>query len=85
MLALIRGDRWFGTPDQIFVRMLPNGEAIQLTHDPRQKYSVAFCADGSKIAYTAFGDGGGGTLLWISPLGGEPSLRSPMPPASRAG
>jgi DNA-binding winged helix-turn-helix (wHTH) protein/Tol biopolymer transport system component len=74
MLAFIRGDRWFGAPDQIFVKMLPNGEAIQLTHDPRQKYGVAFSTDGSKIAYTVWGDGHGWNTFATSPLGGEPSL-----------
>jgi DNA-binding winged helix-turn-helix (wHTH) protein/Tol biopolymer transport system component len=74
MVAFIRGDRWFGAPDQIYVKMLPNGEAIQLTHDPRQKYGVAFSADGSKIAYTAFGSGDGWNTFATSPLGGEPSL-----------
>jgi DNA-binding winged helix-turn-helix (wHTH) protein/Tol biopolymer transport system component len=74
MLAFIRGDRWFGAPDQIFVKMLPNGDAIQLTHDPRQKYGVAFSTDGSKIAYTTWGDGHGWNTFATSPLGGEPSL-----------
>ncbi len=74
MLAFIRGDKWFGAPDQVFVKMLPNGEATQLTRDPRQKYSVAFSADGTQIAYTAFGDGRGWNTFTISALGGEPSL-----------
>jgi DNA-binding winged helix-turn-helix (wHTH) protein/Tol biopolymer transport system component len=74
MLAFIRGDRWFGAADQIYVKMLPTGDAIQLTHDPLQKYGLAFSADGSKIAYTAWGRGGGWNTFAISPLGGEPSL-----------
>jgi DNA-binding winged helix-turn-helix (wHTH) protein len=74
MLAFIRGDSWFGAADQIFVKMLPSGEAIQLTHDRRRKYGVAFSADGSQIAYTAWGDGKGWNTFATSPLGGEPSL-----------
>jgi Tol biopolymer transport system component len=74
MLAFIRGDRWFGAADQIYVKLLPNGEAIQLTHDPLQKYGVAFSADGSRIAYTSWGRGGGWNTFATSPLGGEPSL-----------
>jgi len=63
MLAFIRGDRWFGSADQIYVKLLPNGEAIQLTHDPLQKYGVAFSADGSRIAYTPGDAAVGGTPL----------------------
>jgi DNA-binding winged helix-turn-helix (wHTH) protein/Tol biopolymer transport system component len=74
MLAFIRGNKWFGGTDQIYVKMLPNGEAIQLTHDPQQKYGLAFSADGSRIAYTVWERGGGFNTLTTSPLGGEPSL-----------
>jgi DNA-binding winged helix-turn-helix (wHTH) protein/Tol biopolymer transport system component len=74
MLAFIRGDRSFGNPDQISLKMLPRGEALQLTHDPRKKYSVAFSPDGSRIAYTAFGDGHGWNTYTVDVLGGEPSL-----------
>ena len=35
MLAFIRSDKWFLSPDQIYVKLLPNGEPVQLTHDPR--------------------------------------------------
>lgn len=52
MVAFIRGSRSFLTVDQIWVKMLPGGEAKRLTNDPRQKYSVAFSPDGSEIAYT---------------------------------
>jgi Tol biopolymer transport system component len=74
MLAFIRGAKLFGNTDQIYVKMLPNGEAIQLTHDPLQKYGLAFSADGSMIAYTSWGDGSGWNTFTTSPLGGEPRL-----------
>ena len=73
-LAFIRGSRWFGNADQIYLKILPHGEAIQLTHDPRQKYGVSFSPDGSRIAYTAFGSGAGWNTYTIDVLGGEPSL-----------
>ena len=70
MLAFIRSDKWFLTPDQIYVKLLPNGEPVQLTHDSRQKYGPAFSPDGSRIVYTV--------VPWstyvVSPLGGEPTL-----------
>jgi DNA-binding winged helix-turn-helix (wHTH) protein/Tol biopolymer transport system component len=76
MVAFYRSDEWFGTTDQIYVKLLPNGEEVQLTHDPRYKYSVAFSPDGSQIAYTAVVESG--PWKWktftVSPLGGEPSL-----------
>lgn len=76
MVAFYRSDEWFGTTDQIYVKLLPNGEEVQLTHDPRYKYGVAFSPDGSRIAYTAVIESG--PWKWktftVSPLGGEPSL-----------
>ena len=57
MLAFIRSDNWLLTPDQIYVKLLPNGEPVQLTHDPRPKYGLAFSPDGSRIAYTVAGPG----------------------------
>ena len=52
ILAFIRGDGPFLSADQIYAKVLPNGEAIRLTSDPRVKYNVAFSPDGSQIAYT---------------------------------
>jgi eukaryotic-like serine/threonine-protein kinase len=53
MVAFIRGSTSFLSADQVYVKMLPNGEARQLTDDHRLKYGLAFSPDGSKIAYTA--------------------------------
>ena len=70
MLAFIRSENWFATPDQIYVKLLPNGEPVQLTHDSRQKYGPTFSPDGSRVLYTV--------PAWatyaVSPLGGEPAL-----------
>ena len=52
MVAFIRGSSSFLTADQIYVKVLPNGEARRLTDDPRLKYSLAFTPDGAQIAYT---------------------------------
>ena len=70
MLAFIRSDNWFLTPDQIYVKLLPNGEPVQVTHDSRQKYGPAFSPDGSRIVYTVFP----WSTYVVSPLGGEPTL-----------
>jgi DNA-binding winged helix-turn-helix (wHTH) protein len=52
MLAFIRGGETFLTSDQIYVKVLPNGEARRVTDDPRPKYGLAFSPDGSEISYT---------------------------------
>ena len=76
MLAFIRGGQSFYTSAQIYVKLLPNGEAVQVTHDPRAKYGLAFSPDGSKIAYTVAATPAKGpdSTYTISPLGGEPAL-----------
>jgi DNA-binding winged helix-turn-helix (wHTH) protein/Tol biopolymer transport system component len=75
MIAFYRSTSWFHSPDQIYVKLLPNGEPVQLTNDPRLKYSVAFSPDGSRIAYTVEEPGQGFPKTFtVSPLGGEPSL-----------
>ena len=71
MLAFIRSDNWFLTPGQIYVKPLPDGDPVQITHDPRPKYGPAFSPDGSRIAYTVAGPW---STYVVSPLGGEPRL-----------
>ncbi|HKW01480.1 MAG TPA: protein kinase [Vicinamibacterales bacterium] len=51
MVAFIRGD-WFLSTGQIYVKLLPSGEAVQLTNDVRPKYAPTFSPDGSRVAYT---------------------------------
>ena len=72
MLAFIRGPQTFTTPGQVYVKLLPNGEPVQLTHDELIKMSPVFSPDGSRIAYTVPWD------TWVVPvLGGEPRLWLP--------
>jgi DNA-binding winged helix-turn-helix (wHTH) protein/Tol biopolymer transport system component len=73
MVAFIRGGDGFLTSDQIYVKMLPNGEARQVTDDMRPKYGLAFSPDGSEIAYTVLEDSGFSTYE-VSALGGEAHL-----------
>jgi eukaryotic-like serine/threonine-protein kinase len=70
MLAYIRGENTFFGPGDLCVKLLPNGEPVQLTHgDTTQKMAPTFSPDGSKIAY-------GIVDPWdtweIGVLGGEP-------------
>jgi DNA-binding winged helix-turn-helix (wHTH) protein/Tol biopolymer transport system component len=75
MVAFYRSDSGFLTPDQIWVKWLPQGEPVQLTNDHTLKYELAFSPDGSRLAYTSYS---AETDEWktftVSPLGGEPTL-----------
>jgi Tol biopolymer transport system component len=74
MLAFIRGPRTFGGHGQVYVKLLPDGEPVQLTNDDFIKTNPKFSPDGARIAYTTIIDDK--TLdTWIVPvLGGQPRL-----------
>lgn len=77
MVTFIRGPSTFAGPGQVYVKMLPEGDAVQLTNDDLQKMSPVFSPDGSRIAYTAI-DASHHWDTWIVPvLGGQPSLWLP--------
>ena len=70
MLAFIRSDNWWLTPDQIYVKQLPDGEPVQVTRDDRPKYAPTFSHDGSRLVYTIFP-----WSTWVVPAtGGESAL-----------
>jgi eukaryotic-like serine/threonine-protein kinase len=72
MLAFIRGPDPFVTKGDIYIKLLPEGKPVQLTHDDTQKMGPAFSPDGSQIAYTV---SSGNWDTWIVPaFGGEPRL-----------
>jgi Tol biopolymer transport system component/predicted Ser/Thr protein kinase len=74
MIAFIRGPSTFAGPGQVYVKMLPDGEAVQLTTDSLRKMSPVFHPDGSRIAYTTV-DAQNRWDTWIVPvLGGQPRL-----------
>lgn len=73
ILAFIRGDSPFMSADQIYAKVLPDGEARRLTNDPRIKYNLAFSPDGSQIAYTVMEAPAFGTYT-VSVLGGDSHL-----------
>ncbi len=74
MLTFIRGADTFFGPGQVYVKMLPEGDPVQLTHDQRNKLSPQFSPDGSRIAYGTATDWD----TWVVPvLGGEPRLMLP--------
>ena len=72
MVAFIRGTSTFFGPGQVYVKILPDGEPVQLTHDIVDKMSPVFSPDGTRIAYTTV-DPQYGWDTWVVPtLGGEP-------------
>ena len=77
MIAFTRGDNWFFGRNEVWVKMLPDGQPVQLTHDGRPKIYPSFSPDGSRIAYTLAGSSGWDT--WVVPLlaGGEPRVLLP--------
>jgi eukaryotic-like serine/threonine-protein kinase len=69
MLTFLRGPDTFLGPGDVYVKMLPSGEPVQLTRDMKLKLSPVFSPDGTRIAY--------GTVdpwdTWeVGVLGGEP-------------
>jgi eukaryotic-like serine/threonine-protein kinase len=76
MLTFIRGPSTFNGLGQIYVKMLPAGDPVQLTHDDLGKMSPVFSPDGSRIAYSRID--GRNWDTWVVPvLGGEPRLWLP--------
>jgi len=71
MLAFIRGKETFIGPGQIYVKLLPSGDPVQLTHDQTLKLGPSFSPDGSRIAY---GISDPWEIWEVSVLGGEPRL-----------
>ena len=70
MLAFIRGESPFLGPGQIYVKLLPDGEPLQLTDTDRDKMSPKFSPDGARLTYTQMGTG---FETWVAPvLGGKP-------------
>lgn len=73
-LAFVRSSSTYFALGQIYVKLLPDGEPVQLTHDSLKKMSPAFSPDGAHIAYTTV-DPQFNRDTWIVPTeGGEPRL-----------
>ena len=76
-IAFIRGPETFVTPGQVYVKTLPDGEPVQLTHDSLPKMAPAFSPDGTRIAYTATSRNFEWNTWVVPVLGGEPQKLMP--------
>jgi eukaryotic-like serine/threonine-protein kinase len=75
MLTFIRGESTFFGAGQIYVKLLPDGEPVQLTNDDFTKFGPKFSPDGARIGYsTGIDTKSNGTMdTWSVPvLGGQP-------------
>jgi len=74
MLAFIRGEgELMMVPGQVYVKLLPEGEPVQLTHDNLLKMSPKFSPDGTRISYSVVAADGASLDSWTVPvLGGQP-------------
>ncbi len=78
MLAFYRTSSTFGTTSDIWLKLLPNGEPVRITHDPQLKYDIAFSPDGARISYTVFPNVSRLFQTYIVPtLGGDSQLFLP--------
>jgi serine/threonine protein kinase len=74
MLTFIRGSESFFGPGQIYVKFLPDGQPVQLTHDSTAKMTPVFSPDSSNVAYSIVEP----WETWEVPvLGGQPSVFLP--------
>jgi serine/threonine protein kinase/Tol biopolymer transport system component len=76
MVSFVRGGFFAtsagGQTVQIYVKMLPNGEPVQLTRDPYQKEQPVFSPDSSRIVYAAVMPGFKWDSWQVPVLGGAP-------------
>jgi serine/threonine protein kinase len=76
MVTFIRGDSTtFPRIGDIYVKLLPDGEAVRLTNTAGRKYGPVFTPDGARVAYT---QRGATWDTWAVPIaGGEPTRMLP--------
>ena len=83
MVTFLRGGGTFPTKGQIYVKLLPNGDSVELTKGGATRFGPVFTPDGTRIAYTEVDPGTSGVSgvswdTWTVPvLGGQPSRLLP--------
>jgi len=80
MVTFKVGENYFLGRGQIYVKLLPGGESVQLTRGPQGKYGPVFTPDGSGVVYTQLEttrDGLSWDTFTVPVLGGEPTRLMP--------
>jgi serine/threonine protein kinase/Tol biopolymer transport system component len=80
MVTFKVGENFFLGDGQIYVKLLPSGESVQLTRGRQGKYGPVFTPDGSRVAYTQLEttrDGLSWDTFTVPVLGGEPTRLLP--------
>ncbi len=80
MVTFKVGENFFLGDGQIYVKLLPSGESVQLTRGRERKYGPVFTPDGSRVAYTQLEttrDGLSWDTFTVPVLGGEPTRLLP--------
>jgi len=82
MVTFLRSDSaGFPRRGNVYVKLLPNGDALRLTNSDDLRYGPVFTPDGSRVAYTQLSRASAGRVTWDTwtvPLGGgEPTLMLP--------
>jgi serine/threonine protein kinase len=71
VLLFVRGPDTFATSGALYVKLLPVGEPVQLTHDDTMKLPATFSPDGSRVAFGTFPDW---QTMTVPVMGGQPQL-----------
>jgi eukaryotic-like serine/threonine-protein kinase len=74
MLSFIRGSNSFMGAGQVYVKLLPGGEPLELTHDGTVKLAPSFSPDNASIAYSTIDPW---NTLEVPVLGGSPHILLP--------
>lgn len=72
MLTFLRGGTTFTGPGEVYIKAMPSGEPVQLTHDGMAKMHPIFSPDGSRIAYTVLSQRQSWDTWTVPVLGGAP-------------
>lgn len=70
-LAFIRNGNPFRGKGQVWVKTLPDGQLIQLTHATGEVWAPAFSPDGTKVVYSAIDDQRGTWDTWTVAVDGN--------------
>jgi DNA-binding winged helix-turn-helix (wHTH) protein len=81
MLAFIRNGGSFRGKGQVWVKALPDGQPVQLSHADGELRAPVFSPDGSKVLYTMVDDQRGSWDTWSVPVDGKTAATKLLPNA----